>query len=83
MIMLDDVSRGAYDLVPFGAVDVGAARVIIERYADLNLGLADASIIVLAERYGCQDVLTLDQRHFRVVPGPNGQPFRLLPDNNV
>ncbi|MBA2364022.1 MAG: PIN domain-containing protein [Chloroflexia bacterium] len=83
MIMLDDVSRGAYDLVPFGAVDVGAARVIIERYADLNLSLADASIIVLAERYGCQDVLTLDQRHFRVVPGPNGQPFRLLPDNNV
>ena len=46
---------------------------------NLNLGLADASIAVLAERYRCRSVLTLDQRHFRVILGPGGQPFRLLP----
>lgn len=77
--MLEDVVGGAYQLEPFGAADVAAAIAILERYADLGLGLADASIVVLAERFGCHDVLTLDQRHFRAIRGPGGQPFRLLP----
>jgi predicted nucleic acid-binding protein len=35
--------------------------------------------VVLANRYGIRDVLTLDERHFRALRGPNGRPFRLLP----
>jgi len=79
--LLSDVARGAYELEPFTAEDVLAASRIIERYADLQLGLADASIVVLAARYRCHDVLTLDQRHFRVVPGPHDRPFRILPQD--
>jgi hypothetical protein len=79
LMVLDDVARGVYELVPFAAADVAAAMRVIQRYAGLNLGLADASIVVLAERYQCRDVLTLDQRHFRAVDGPGAQPFRLLP----
>ena len=79
LVVLEDVARGAYQLEPFSAADVLAAKALIERDADLRLGLADASVVVLAERYGCQDILTLDQRHFRAVRGPHGQPFRLLP----
>jgi predicted nucleic acid-binding protein len=45
----------------------------------LHLGLADASIVVLALRYGCYDILTFDERHFRVILGPGGRPFRILP----
>jgi hypothetical protein len=41
--------------------------------------LADASIVVLATRYGARDLLTLDERHFRGPRGPAGRPFRLLP----
>ena len=77
--LLRDVARGVYELASFGSADVSAAISVIERYADLRLGLADASIAVLAERYTCRDLLTLDQRHFRTVLGPGGQPFRLLP----
>jgi uncharacterized protein len=76
---LHDVGRGVYELQSFSAADVSAAQAIIERYADLQLGLADASIVVLARRYQCHDLLTLDQRHFRAVLGPHGLPFRLLP----
>ena len=50
-----------------------------ERYADLEIGLADASIVVLAERLNIVDVLTLDERHFRTMLGPGNTPFRLLP----
>ena len=79
LALLRDVSRSAYELVPFSADDVAGAIRVIERYASLDIGLADASIVVLAARYQCRDVLTLDQRHFRVITTLDGQPFRLLP----
>jgi len=63
--LLDEVARGAYQLEPFGAADVAHAKEVIEQYADLEIGLADASIVVLARRHAVTQVLTLDQRHFR------------------
>ncbi|MGI8534078.1 MAG: PIN domain-containing protein [Candidatus Limnocylindrales bacterium] len=77
--LLDEVARGAYMLAAFSADDVDAARSLIERYRDLDIGLADASLVVLAERYGTNDLLTLDERHFRAVTKSDGAPFRLLP----
>jgi uncharacterized protein len=77
--LLDEVARGAYRLEPFDAADVAEAVSVIGRYGDMELGLADASIVVLAHRHGLRDVLTLDERHFRAMVGPGGEPFRLLP----
>lgn len=79
MVFLGEVAERRYTLEPFDADDVGAARKIAERHLDLGIGLADASIAVLAARHRCADVLTLDQRHFRVVPAYADQPFRVLP----
>jgi hypothetical protein len=61
------------------ADDIARASEIILRYRDLRLGLADASLVVLAERHRTLDILTLDERHFRAVTGPGGRPFRILP----
>lgn len=77
--LLEEVARGAYRLEPFGPDDVLTCIEVMKRYADLDAGLADASIVVLAERHAAHDVLTLDQRHFRVLKGPAGRHFRLLP----
>ena len=79
LMLLNDVARGVYQLELFDSTDIAAAIAVINRYAALNLGLADASIVVLAERYQCLDILTLDQRRFRTIRGPGGRPFRLLP----
>jgi predicted nucleic acid-binding protein len=79
MIFLEDVARGAYSLEPFGATDMMVAIELLERYAGLNIGLADASIVVLAQRHGTADILTLDERHFRALRDSSGRPFRLLP----
>jgi predicted nucleic acid-binding protein len=76
--LLGEVGRGVYRIESFTGNDVAEARELAVRYADLGVGLADASIVVLARRYDVQDVLTLDERHFRVLQGPRG-PFRLLP----
>ncbi|HEX5826271.1 MAG TPA: PIN domain-containing protein [Candidatus Limnocylindrales bacterium] len=77
--LLEQVAAGVYQLEAVGADDVGAALEVMRRYEDLELGLADASIVVLAERRRVLDVLTLDERHFRAVRGPRGKPFRILP----
>lgn len=79
LALLDAVSLQTYRIEPFDAGDVEEARAVVERYADLDVGLADASLVVLANRYGARDLLTLDERHFRVLRGPRGRPFRLLP----
>jgi predicted nucleic acid-binding protein len=76
--LLREVERGAYTLTPMSADDVGIARVVIEQHAELGISLADASIVVLAQRHSLVDVLTLDQRHFRVLSN-QGRPFRVLP----
>ena len=78
--LLNEIERGAYRLEPFTARDVAEARRIIERYAGFgDLGLADASNVVLARRFDTRDLLTLDNRHFRALRGPRDLPFRLLP----
>jgi predicted nucleic acid-binding protein len=77
--LLAEVARGAYRLEPFDAAGIAAALDVIGRYRDMELGLADASIVVLAQRHDVRDVLTLNERHFRTLRGPAGDPFRLLP----
>ena len=77
--LLAEVGRGVYRLESFDADDVAAAERIIGRHADLEIGLADASLVVLANRYGVRDLLSLDERHFRTIRAPGGRPFRLLP----
>jgi hypothetical protein len=77
--LLDEVVRGVYRLEPFSAEDVGRAKQIMERHADLAIGLADASVVVLAQRHATLDLLCTDQRHFRTLTGPGGRGFRLLP----
>ncbi|MBM3660822.1 MAG: PIN domain-containing protein [Actinobacteria bacterium] len=79
LVMLDDVSSGAYELVPFAGVDLDVAIGVVEQYRDLGIGLADASIVVLAERLGTRRIFTLDRRHFAAMRPLQGGEFELLP----
>lgn len=57
-----DVAAGFYEL-DCGEADMGRVGALLERYADLRLGMADACVVACAERRGGR-VLTLDQRDF-------------------
>lgn len=78
--LLDDVAAEAYELVEFDAGDVGAAKGVVDRYADLEVGIADASLVVIAARFQTLRLLTFDERHFRqLAPLWGGPAFVLLP----
>ena len=79
LAVLAELASGAYVLPGQGVADLGAAIDVIRRYADQDIGLADASLVVLAERYGTRTVLTLDRCHFTVLRPLSGGRFRLLP----
>jgi len=76
---LDDLAARRYESPGLDAGDYEAALDLDRRYADLNLGLADLSVAVLAHRLGTQQILTFDQRHFRAVRPIQGGAFTLLP----
>jgi predicted nucleic acid-binding protein len=61
---LTDLESGNYTFHP-GESDFGRIRELVRRYADLPLGLADASVVACAERHGGK-ILGHDE-HFHVV----------------
>jgi uncharacterized protein len=83
LALLGEIAHGVYRLESFDDDDVAAARDVIERHGDLDVGLADASLVVLSKRHEVHDLLTLDERHFRTLRGSDGHPFRLLPADAV
>jgi predicted nucleic acid-binding protein len=69
--------------IPETGIDVLAtARLIQQRYAGLDLDLADAVNVALAAEFRTDAVLTLDRRDFRAMqPLTRHRWFRLLPDD--
>jgi len=76
---LVDLSRAVYRVECLSDDEYNSILGLNERYSGLRLGLADASVVVLAARFNTRRVLTFDQRHFRAVEPLQGGAFTLLP----
>ncbi len=79
LTVLDEVSSGAYVVDHLDEQNLQRCTEVIDRYRDQEIGLADASIVVMAERHRTRSVLTLDHRHFDVLRPLDGGRFQLLP----
>ena len=77
--VLGTLSEPEFEISAFDSNDLTLALEVMNTYEDLNVGLTDASVVVLAKRYKTNEILTLDQRHFRAMRGLDGRHFRLLP----
>jgi predicted nucleic acid-binding protein len=77
--VLREVAGGAYVLPALDEDDLRVVADVMERSVDQAIGVADASLVVLADRYATRRLLTLDRRHFDVVRAADGAPFELLP----
>jgi predicted nucleic acid-binding protein len=59
--------------------DLARAFTLMDEYADANIGLVDASLVALAERYRIRRILTLDRRHFSMFRPKGLDYLELLP----
>ncbi|GAA3727104.1 hypothetical protein HDA32_003634 [Spinactinospora alkalitolerans] len=67
------------DLVEPTSADYARMAELVEKYADLPLGAADASVVATAERLGITEVATVDIKHFSIVRPRHCERFTLLP----
>lgn len=79
LAVLRELTGGAWDLPVIDVEELVQAHAVIERYADQDIGIADASNVILAERYRTRTIATLDHRHFDVLRPRSGGRFRILP----
>lgn len=81
LAVLGELTSGAYELADVDVDDLCRGRQLAARHRDLKIGLTGAVNAVLADRYDTNEILTTDQRHFRVVTPLTRRfkAFRLLP----
>jgi predicted nucleic acid-binding protein len=79
LAFLDDLAEGTYVVECLDRDDLRRAREIVGRYADLQIGLAGASLVVLAARHRTRRILTFDERAFRAIEPIQGGAFTVLP----
>ncbi len=79
LAFLDDLLNAAYSLEPLSTNDFLRCRELISQYRNLDLGLADTSVMAVAEQLNIYRILTVDERDFRVVKPKKKKHFIILP----
>ncbi|MFT3864705.1 MAG: PIN domain-containing protein [Solirubrobacterales bacterium] len=76
---LEDLAARRYEVACLSPGDYATVARLDGHYADLELGLSDCAVIVLAARFDTTRLLTFDERDFRPVEPLQGGSFELLP----
>ena len=79
LAFLDDLAGGTFVVDCLDRKELGLARDLARRYRDLKLGLADASLAVLADRHRTNRIASFDERAFRAMTPLRGDAFVILP----
>lgn len=75
----EDVHAGSYMIYPVDATLLLRAAHLQARYADVPIGLVDATVFCTCEALGEEKVATLDRRHFSILRGDDGKSLTILP----
>jgi predicted nucleic acid-binding protein len=77
--LVEALVAGDLSQVDIEAGDLIRMAELMRQYMGFPLGVADASVIAVAERLKLGEVATLDQRHFRAVAPTHVAALKLLP----
>jgi predicted nucleic acid-binding protein len=79
LAFIQDLANGDFVAECLNREELALARSIAQKYPKLEIGLADASLVVLGQRFGTRRILTLDERAFRTIRPIQGGHFMILP----
>lgn len=78
-VCLEFFLRGAFLLIPSSVISLQRVAALMEKYRDLPMDFADATLVALGEELATDRVFTLDQRGFSTYRLQGKKPFRLVP----
>lgn len=67
-------------LYPLSPKNLTQCIVLMEKYQDLPMDFADATLVVLAEEISCDAVFTLDHRGFATYRWNRNRAFKIFPE---
>ena len=76
---IEFILQGGATLVPQSAASLARAAELMMKYEDTPMDFADATLVVLAEESGIQEVFTLDARGFQTYRIHGKKLFTILP----
>ena len=76
---LEFVLRGAFQLVPSSVKSLQRVAVLMERYRNVPMDFADATLVALGEELETDWVFTLDRRGFSTYRLGQRKPFQIIP----
>jgi predicted nucleic acid-binding protein len=71
--------NGAITLVPSSVDNLKRVKTLMEKYKDIPMDYADATLVSLAEDLSIHHIVTLDEKDFTIYKLPHKQSFILLP----
>ncbi len=78
-VCLEFFHRGGFLLVPSSPASLRRVSVLMERYRNVPMDFADATLVALGEELQTDAVFTLDHRGFSAYRLHQRKPFRLVP----
>jgi len=77
---IEFILRGGAELVPQSGKSLARASELMEKYRDVPMDFADATLVVLAEEAGIDEIFTLDRRGFCAYRIRGRKRFRIFPE---
>lgn len=78
-VCLEFFLRGAFILLPSSESILRRAAALMEKYEDVSMDFADATLIAQAEERQAEHIFTLDRRGFSTYRLHGRKPFAILP----
>ena len=78
-VCLEFFLRGAFLLIPSSQASLKRVAVLMQKYRNLPMDFADATLVVLGEELPTDRVFTLDRRGFSVYRLHGRNPLHLIP----
>ena len=72
-------ARGAFLLVPSSRESLRRVAALMEKYQDVPMDFADATLVALGEELATAQVFTLDRRGFSTFRLKGRRPFAIIP----
>ena len=76
---IDFILNGAITLVPSSLESLKKTKKLMEKYKDIPMDYADATLVCLAEDLSINHVITFDKKHFGIYKLSSKQPFAVFP----